>query len=167
MKQAIARTKTLVANRVVLVAVFAIAAIGGTLLVTSISASPEPTDQSAEGQSIGQDQISESGRLLFYVIADAIPVDDSGKIVPGASFRAVSQSCEADALVQLDDGRVSSISRQGTATDIGIGDEVLGDISFGQHKVYRDNHGDLHLGCDPASWTIISVDHGIDSGLAP
>lgn len=161
---AIASVALLVA--VVGAASYAAACSSGNSAGTVGHPSSPTIDLRSASQAVTSDDLADSGRLLFYVIADAVPVDDSGNIVPD-SFRAVYQSCEADALVQLADGRVSSVSRQGTTTDLGVGDEVVGDISSGEHKVYRDNNGNLRLGCDPDSWTVINTDSGSESGIAP
>lgn len=152
----------------------AIVLIGGMLLFTNIADGPEtiaqaPDDPAEQARLEGTEirELADSGRLLYYVITDYLPIDQSGAVIEGASGGALFQSCEADGLILIDGGRVSTISQQGDATDLIPSEEVLGATPEGLHKVYRDNNGDLRFGCDPDSWTILSVDYGSDGGLAP
>jgi hypothetical protein len=105
-----------------------------------------------------QHEIAESGRLLFYVIADAIEVDEEGRPVPSGQGVGLTQSCEADAFVGVGEGRVSVILQSGIATPIEVGEEIIDATNDGHWRVYRDGEGHLRFGCDPNSWTIIHTE---------
>lgn len=157
------------------VAMFLLAAVlvGGILLVTYESgtetaaqggadkaSSAVPTATASAKPAVSPiEEIAESGRLQFYVLADVATLDENGKIDGGY---AAHQTCEADAVVKMSEGRISEVVKAGTAESsisISTGEIVAGSGSGDLlNTVYRDDNGDIRLGCDPDSWTVLGVE---------
>ena len=156
------------AFRVAGVMLFAAASAGGLVL---FGAAGSGSSTGAEGDDIAEIisgfeetlPVSDSGRILQYAIVNAISVDEeTGR--PTGGGRSFLNSCEFDAYVRLSDGRVSSVRASGDATSVEAGERVLGDeaeLAYrgdGEVKVYRDDSGDLRLGCDPDTWAEASFE---------
>jgi hypothetical protein len=164
-------------------AAFSAVAIGlvfVTLVIISGS-SPETAAQSGGGESFADaipaeadaagsvpqpfKEIAESGRLQFYVLADAVTLDENGEINGGY---ALHQTCEADAVVRIGEGgRIAEVIKAGIAeSSVSISmDETIVGQGFHQglpdgavQNVYRDENGDVHTGCDPDSWIILKTE---------
>ena len=102
--------------------------------------------------------LSETGRLVFYIHIDGARMDESGQPIPGEDV-SIDQTCEADALAVLKDGRVIGLQSEGTANSITVGEKLKGLVLHeGVHEVYRDANGDLRFGCDPDSVVIIKIE---------
>ena len=101
------------------------------------------------------DQVSPSGRLSFDFTVDWVRVDEDGKIIGGGGGL---RTCEADALVDVRDGRVGTVVRSGSATEVATGESVRSDKGDGLWRVYRDDEGDLQVGFAPGSCTDLGVD---------
>ena len=102
--------------------------------------------------------LSETGRLIFTIHIDGARMDESGQPIPGEDV-FIHQTCEADALAQIKDGRVTGVEAEGTAESIAVGERLKGPTHHeGVHPVYRDANGDLRFGCDPDSVVIIKIE---------
>ena len=102
--------------------------------------------------------LSETGRLVFHILIDGARMDESGQPIPGSGV-AITQTCEADALAVIKDGRVTELQAEGTADSITVGERLKGlALHEGPLRVYRDDNGDLRFGCDPDSVVIIKIE---------
>lgn len=113
-------------------------------------------------QTPGPDRLSETGRLTFSGAVTFIQVDENGKPIPGPVEGTYLggggwRTCEADAVVDLRDGRVATVVYAGTVTDVAVGELVRNSIGDGSWKVYRDDSGELQRGYVPGS----CVDAGV------
>lgn len=151
-------------NRTFTIVALAAAFVGGIAVLAAILIAPQGSAQIDTENPLQADpspapiNLSETGRLVFPVLADAIRTDDSGRPIPGSGF-AISQTCEADALAVTIDGLVTEVQARGTAASVAVGERLKGPAPHqGLMKVYRDENGDLRQGCDPDSWTIIKIE---------
>ncbi len=102
--------------------------------------------------------LSETGRLVFPILIDGARMDESGQPIPGEDV-FITQTCEADALAVIKDGRVTGVEAEGTAESVAVGEKLNGPaLHEGAHPVYRDENGDLRFGCDPDSVVIIKIE---------
>ena len=150
--------------RTLIIVALAAAFVGGfaPLAATGIgprsSAEHHPKSLPRTAPSPAPINLSETGRLVFPVLTDAIRIDESGQPIPGSGY-AITQTCEADALAVIIDGRVTEVQSEGTAASIAVGERLKGPAPHqGDLPVYRDADGDLRQGCDPDSWVIIKIE---------
>ena len=134
-------------------AVLAAMGIGPRGSAESHTETPSPTAPSPT-----PNNLTETGRLLFPIHIDGARMDESGQPIPGEDV-LIHQTCEADALAVLKDGRVIGLQSEGTADSITVGERLKGlALHEGAHPVYRDANGDLRFGCDPDSVVIIKIE---------
>lgn len=143
---------------------------GGVLALTAFADDPPHLPQTYEEivdeyakQTPAPDEISETGRLRRSFIVDWISVDEKGAPIPGPVEGSYlggggTRTCEADALVDVRDGRVSTVVRSGTATDVSVGEVVKDGKGDGLWEVYRDDNGELQWGFAPGSCTDLGAD---------
>ena len=148
-------------NRTLIIVALVGAFVGSFAVLAAIGIGPLGSAQTDSEDAFPSPVInlSESGRLLFPVLADLIPVDEAGRPILGGSGFSITQTCEADALAVVKDGRVTDLEVEGAAASVTVGERLKGSAPHdGLIQVYRDKNGDLRQGCDPDSWVIISTD---------
>ena len=151
-------------NRALIIVACAGAFVGGFAILAAMGIGPpgaaeNDTENPLQASpSPAPNNLSETGRLIFTILIDGARMDESGQPIPGEDV-FIHQTCEADALAVLKDGRVIGLQSEGTANSITVGEKLKGLVLHeGVHEVYRDANGDLRFGCDPDSVVIIKIE---------
>ena len=152
-------------NRALIIVACAGALVGGLAILAAMGIGPQSSAEShtealpQTAPSPTPNNLSETGRLVFPILIDGARMDESGQPIPGEDV-FITQTCEADALAVLKDGRVIGLQSEGTAKSITVGEKLKGLVLHeGVHEVYRDANGDLRFGCDPDSVVIIKIEY--------
>jgi len=147
-------------NRTFIIVALAGAFVGSFAVLAAIGIGPLGSAQTdlVEPDPSPVINLSETGRLIFPILIDGARMDESGQPIPGEEV-FITQTCEADALAVIKDGRVTDLQVEGTAASIAVGERLKGPVFHeGVHEVYRDANGDLRFGCDPDSVVIIKIE---------
>ncbi len=147
-------------NRTLIVVALAGVFLGGFVVLAALGTGSQG---SAQTDSENADlppviNLSETGRLIFPILIDGARMDEKGQPILGEDV-FITQTCEADALANIKDGRVTDIKVEGTAASVTVGEGLKGLTRHeGDFPVYRDANGDLRFGCDPDSVVIIKIE---------
>ena len=151
-------------NRALIIVACAGAFVGGFAVLAALGIGPQGSAENdtetllQANPSPAPINLSETGRLIFPIVINALRTDESGQPILGEGV-GITVTCEADALAVIKDGRVTDLQAEGTAALITVGERLKGPVFHeGVFPVYRDENGDLRFGCDPDSVVIINIE---------